>query len=67
MTETIQKIIEELEKMNPRYHDSVLNFVIDSNKEGCAKDFYKKMWRSQYENHEEENYRETDGTTEEEV
>jgi len=37
MTETIKKIIEELEKMNPRYHDSVLNFVKDSNKEGCAK------------------------------
>ena len=41
MTETIKKIIEELEKMNPRYHDSVLNFVKDSNKEGCAKN---DMW-----------------------
>ena len=34
----IEKIIQELEKMDPRYYDSVLNFVRDSNKEGCAKD-----------------------------
>jgi hypothetical protein len=38
MIEIIEKIIQELEKMDPRYYDSVLNFVRDSNKEGCAKD-----------------------------
>jgi hypothetical protein len=37
MIEVIEKIIQELEKMDPRYYDSVLNFVRDSNKEGCAK------------------------------
>jgi hypothetical protein len=33
MIEIIEKIIQELEKMDPRYYDSVLNFV----REGCAK------------------------------
>jgi hypothetical protein len=30
MIEIIEKIIQELEKMDPRYYDSVLNFVRDS-------------------------------------